>query len=161
AARVSEPVKLKLETMQAGQSFASELVTAYQFDRLCVRALVLLDVDDPEVIRHVPSMPEVPGPDDSPELEMIDKVFPGSELRVVEGVELSDPDAPPGQAALHLWTRLPDSPAHPVASQAVLGYATIGLLIRTALRPHPGLGGDQIHVELSTTVLSHTLTFHE
>src|SRR5262249_31150994 len=145
----------------AGRAFASELVTVWQRDRMCVRSFVLLDVDEPDVIRHQPAMPDVGGPDSSPELAIVDKVFPGSELRVVGGIDTADPDAPVGPAELHLWTRLPGGPEDVVVSQAVLSYATVGFLIRTALRPHPGFGGDLVHARLSTTVLAHTVDFHE
>ena len=45
--------------------------------------------------------------------------------------------------------------------QALLAYATDGFLIGTAMRPHEGIGQALSHVSISTSVLSHTLTFHE
>ena len=45
--------------------------------------------------------------------------------------------------------------------QALLAYATDGFLIGTAMRPHAGIGQSMAHVSISTSVLSHTLTFHE
>jgi acyl-CoA thioesterase II len=42
-----------------------------------------------------------------------------------------------------------------------LAYATDGFLIGTAMRPHEGVGYALAHVTISTSVLSHTLTFHE
>jgi acyl-CoA thioesterase II len=42
-----------------------------------------------------------------------------------------------------------------------LAYATDGFLIGTAMRPHAGIGQSMAHVSISTSVLSHTLTFHE
>jgi acyl-CoA thioesterase-2 len=161
AVRVSEPMELRVETNHVGRSFASDTVSAWQGGRLCVRALVLLDVDDPDVIRHQAEMPDVAGPDASPPLEMTEKVFPGSDLRIVDGVDTGDPDAATGLAELHLWTRLADAADHEVVNQAVIAYATNGFLVRTAMRPHPGVGGDLVHADLSTSVLSHTVTFHE
>jgi acyl-CoA thioesterase II len=161
AARIGEPVALTVEAVHSGRAFATEVVTISQRDRPCVRSIVLLDVDDPEVIRHQTQMPNVAGPEDSPPLAMTDKVFPASELRVVDGVDLANPDAPPGEPALHLWTRCPSASEHRVVNQAILGFATVGFLVRTALRPHPGRGGNQVHRDLSTTVLTHAITFHE
>ena len=34
-------------------------------------------------------------------------------------------------------------------------------MIGTALRPHPGFGQSLAHIEFNTTVLTHTLSFHE
>ena len=45
--------------------------------------------------------------------------------------------------------------------QALLAYATDGFLIGTAMRPHAGIGQSMSHRTISTSVLSHTLTFHE
>ena len=43
--------------------------------------------------------------------------------------------------------------------KAVLAWATDGFLIGTAMRPHDGIGQNRAHVDLSTGVLDHTLTF--
>jgi acyl-CoA thioesterase II len=48
-----------------------------------------------------------------------------------------------------------------VVGQALLAYPTDGFLIGTAMRPHAGIGQSMAHVSISTSVLSHTLTFHE
>ena len=60
-----------------------------------------------------------------------------------------------------MWVRFPGSGATGVAGQALLAYATDGFLIGTAMRPHAGIGQSMAHVSISTSVLSHTLTFHE
>ncbi|HEY6532782.1 MAG TPA: acyl-CoA thioesterase domain-containing protein [Acidimicrobiales bacterium] len=161
AARVSAALELSAETGHSGRSFASETVTALQDGRLCVRSLVLLDIDDSDVIRHSRAMPEVAGPEDSPPFGLVEKVFPGSELRVVGGIDTGDPDLATDAAELHLWTRTRGVPDDEVSNQAVLAYATNGFLVRTALLPHAGLGGNLVHTELSTSVLSHMITFHE
>ena len=82
------------------------------------------------------------------------------EIRVVGGVDISDPDAV-GPAELDVWTRFVGAPDDPAISQALLAFATDGFLIGTAMRPHPGVGQAQAHRTLSTGVISHTLTFHE
>ena len=82
------------------------------------------------------------------------------ELRVVDGVDISDPDAV-GPAELFVWSRFPGAETSGATGQALLAYATDGFLIGTAMRPHAGVGQAMSHVSISTSVLSHTLTFHE
>ena len=57
--------------------------------------------------------------------------------------------------------RFPGAPDDLRTSQALLAYASDGFLIGTAMRPHRGVGQALSHVTISTTVLTHTLTFHE
>ena len=82
------------------------------------------------------------------------------EIRVVGGVDIADPEAV-GPPELLVWSRFPGSDETGVIGQALLAYATDGFLIGTAMRPHPGIGQSMAHVSISTSVLSHTLTFHE
>jgi len=82
------------------------------------------------------------------------------ELRVVGGVDISDPEAV-GPPELFVWVRFPGAEGAGVIGQALLAYATDGFLIGTAMRPHEGVGYALAHVSISTSVLSHTLTFHE
>jgi acyl-CoA thioesterase II len=82
------------------------------------------------------------------------------EIRVVDDVDISDPNAV-GPAELFVWSRFPGSGDVGTAGQALLAYATDGFLIGTAMRPHAGFGQALSHVEFSTSVLTHTLTFHE
>ena len=158
-ARVGAPTELDVETMHDGRSFGSCTVTVWQGDRLCVRALALLDTGDPDLLRHGVEMPKVPDPDESAAGGGM--VFPGGELEIVGGVDTSSPDAPIGPAELFIWTRYADAPDDVAVNQAVLAWATDGLLIGTAMRPHAGIGLDQAHRTISTGVISHTLTFHE
>ena len=82
------------------------------------------------------------------------------EVRVVDGVSLSDPDAV-GPPELFGVEPLPGGGATGAKGQALLAYATDGFLIGTAMRPHEGIGQSMSHVSISTSVLGHTLTFHE
>jgi acyl-CoA thioesterase II len=66
-----------------------------------------------------------------------------------------------GPAELFVWTRFPGAPEDVTTSRALLSYATDGFLIGTAMRPHAGVGQALAHVSISTSVVSHTLTFHE
>ena len=63
--RIDTTTELAIEPMHDGRSFASDTVTAWQRDRLCARFIVLLDADEPDVVRHDIPMPRVPGPDDA------------------------------------------------------------------------------------------------
>ena len=161
AARVSEKTEIALEPLHDGRSFASANATAWQGSRLCARALLLLDAPDPDLIRHAAAAPPVAGPELATPAGVTGLVFPGTELRIVDGVDTWSPDAPVGPPELFAWLRHPGAPADPAAHQAILAWATDGFLIGTALRPHAGLGQSQAHKALSTGVVGHTLTFHE
>ena len=82
------------------------------------------------------------------------------ELAWVGDVDIDDP-ALVGPPELPVWTRVTGSSDDPVVNQALLAYATDGFLIATAMRPHEGVGQALAHRSISTSVLSHTLTFHE
>jgi len=82
------------------------------------------------------------------------------EIRVAGGVDIGDPDAV-GPPDLFVWSRFVAPLTTGTVGQALLAYATDGFLIGTAMRPHAGVGQSMAHVSISTSVLSHTLTFHE
>ncbi len=92
-------------------------------------------------------------------------MYPGTELRIVDGVDLWSVDAPTGPAETFLWAKAPALPDDPGddegVHQAVLAWATDGFLIATALRPHAGIGQHDAHRGLSTGVVGHTIVFHE
>jgi len=161
AARVAAETELALEPIHGGRSFASANVTAWQGERLCARALVLLDAPDADLIRHAAPAPKVAGPEASPDPGPSPLVFPGTELRIVDGVDTWSVDAPTGPAELHAWLRYEKAPDDVATNQAILAWATDGFLIGTAMRPHAGIGQAEAHQTLSTGVVGHTLTFHE
>lgn len=151
------PVEIEVEPMQSGRSFASSTVTISQGDRLCTRALVLLSATEPDLIRHADAATTTSTPESSTPGEHV----PGAwEVRVGDGVDVSDPDAV-GPAELDVWTRFVGAPGDAATDQALLAFATDGFCIGTAMRPHAGVGQSQAHVTLTTGVISHTLTFHE
>jgi acyl-CoA thioesterase len=152
-----QPLDVEVEAMHVGRALASATVTVRQGDRLCTRSLALLSAEEPDLIRHATSAPDVGGPDDAPASHGIGAFW---ELRVVGAVDISDPEAV-GPPELFVWVRFPGSVATGAAGQALLAYATDGFLIGTAMRPHAGVGQAMAHVSISTSVLSHTLTFHE
>jgi len=159
--RIDAATVLDVESIHDGRTFASDTVTAWQGDRLCARFLVLLDVEEPDVIRHDVPAPAVDGPAETPPADEGLLVYPGTELRIVDGVDLWSVDAPTGPAETFLWAKAPALPDDPSVHQAVLAWATDGFLIATALRPHAGIGQDDAHRGLSTGVVGHTIVFHE
>lgn len=156
-ASLEAPLDVEIDVMSSGRAFASAAVTVRQGGKVCTRSLVLLSAVEPDLIRHQDDAPSVGSPADA---------TPSShgagfwEIRTVGGVDIGDPDAV-GPAELDVWTRFPDAPDDPVINQALLAFSTDGFLIGTAMRPHAGVGQSMAHVSISTSVVSHTLTFHE
>jgi len=151
------PLDIDVDVMHSGRAFGSVTVTISQGDRLCTRSLVLLSASEPDLIRHQDPMPAV-----DPPAAATPSGHGGDwwEIRTVGGVDLSDPDAV-GPPELSVWTRFPDAPTDLTTARALLAYATDGFLIGTAMRPHEGVGQALAHVSISTSVITHTLTFHE
>jgi acyl-CoA thioesterase-2 len=150
------PLDIEADVMQAGRTFASASVTISQDGRICTRSLVLLHAPDQDLIEH-----QVPPPAG---LRPEDAVPSGHgtdfwEIRNVDGVDIFDPDAV-GPAVLNVWTRFNGAPPDPLLNQALLGFASDGFLIGTTMRPHAGVGQALAHRTISTSVITHTLTFH-
>jgi acyl-CoA thioesterase II len=161
SASVSSPLEIEVDVIHDGRTMGSHAVTVRQGDRVCAQGLVLRSAGGPDLIRHGPAMPEVDGPDHAPATAQGALLPPGTELRVVGGVDTWDPDSPLGPAELYVWIRLPDTADDPALAQALLAYGTDGFLIGTAMRPHAGIGQNMAHRNIATGVVSHTLTFHE
>jgi acyl-CoA thioesterase len=147
------PLDIEVDPTSRGRSIATTTVTISQEGRVCTRSMVLLSTDEPDVIRHADPAPDLAAPDDGEATEEW-------QIKVVDDVDINDPEAV-GPPELDVWTRFPGAPEDPLLNQALLGFATDGFLIGTAMRPHPGVGQAQAHKTLSTGVLSHTITFHE
>ncbi|MEQ8840282.1 MAG: thioesterase family protein [Acidimicrobiales bacterium] len=158
AARVDADTELLVDTFHGGRSFASHTITAVQGDRICARAQVLTDAGEPDLIEHHDPAPERTPP--AGDGDTGHSVFPGAEFVIADGVDLVDSAAPVGPAELTVWYRSRHTPDDPLVNQAVLAWGTDGFLIGTAMRPHAGMGYDRAHVDLSTGVIGHTLTFH-
>jgi acyl-CoA thioesterase-2 len=152
-----KPLDIDVEAVHTGRALASATVTVRQGERICTRSSVLLSAAEPDLIRHGADAPSVTAPDDLPAGSGEGSFW---ETRIVDGVDLSDPAAV-GPPELFVWVRFPDAVTKGVIAQALLAYATDGFLIATAMRPHDGIGQSMSHVSISTSVLSHTLTFHE
>jgi acyl-CoA thioesterase II len=154
-ASLDEPVTLEVEVMHSGRLYSSATVSVRQGERLCVRALVLLDRADVELARHAAPMPEVPGPDRS--FHPI-RALGGAEVRVVGDVDLNDPATGPPQ--LSVWVRFDGAPAGAALSQALLAFACEPYFFGTALRPHVGLSQALAYREVIPGVITHSLFFH-
>jgi acyl-CoA thioesterase II len=152
------PVELALESMHAGRAWASDTVTAVQGDRLLSRGLVLLNTTEADLIRHAPTMPDVPGPEECAENE-VGAVFPGAEVRPVDR---PDAVAGDGSPVLYCWLRAQESHDSVAANQATTAWSQPGMIIGVALRPHAdAVSLADAHRSISTGVISHTTHFHE
>ena len=157
AGTVSKPVDLDVDVIHSGRALASVSVTARQDDRLLSRGLLLLDAGEPDLIRHSLPMPQVTGPAGAVPLDWAEG---GSQVRIVDGVDLMTPDAT-GEPELFVWTRFDAAPDDAAVHQSLVSWYTDPFLIAAALRPHSGVGQVMAHDTISTGVVTHTLSFHE
>jgi acyl-CoA thioesterase-2 len=156
AGTYSAPIELDVDSMQAGRTWASDTVTAWQGERLLSRGLVLLSGDEPDLIRHQLDMPKVPGPDDLAAGTGLG--FPGSEIRSVEDASATVG----GVASMNFWTRFERPVASVAANQAILSWATNGFMIGLAMRDHAdAVRIEDAHRSISTGVIGHIINFHE
>jgi acyl-CoA thioesterase len=151
------PMELELDAMHAGRAWASDTITAYQGERLLSRGLVLLNTVEPDLMRHSPAMPDVPGPDDSTPNPSI-TVFPGTEARTVDAPDAVGAD---GSPAMYFWMRNQESYDSVAANQAIVAWTEPGFLIGLAMRPHKEINIHDAHSTISTGVISHTAHFHD
>jgi acyl-CoA thioesterase len=157
AATYTDPLELALDTMQAGRAWASHTLTATQNGKLMSRGMVLQNSVEPDIMRHGPAMPKVPGPGGVDEVPML--VFPGAETRPVVDPEATAPDGTPARS---FWLRYPGGLPSVAANQAVLAWCEPGMLIELAMRPHAeAVNIREAHVSISTGVIAHTAHFHE
>jgi acyl-CoA thioesterase II len=156
AGTYAEPIQLEVETFHSGRTWASELVTAWQGDRLLTRSMVLLTSDEPDLIAHQIDHPAgVAGPGEGEPARGI--VFPGAEARTAA----LPSETAAGVPVMCFWTRMPGPVGSLAASQAILAWATNGSLIGLSMRPHRDVVRiEDSHRTLSTGVIGHTLNFH-
>lgn len=152
------PMNLQLEAMHSGRAWGSDTITVTQGERLLSRGLVLLNTVEPDLMRHGPSMPDVPRPGDLPP-DPGALVYPGAETRTIDDAKATAPDGTP---AMYFWMRNPESYESVAANQAILAWSQPGMIIGLAMRPHSDVVsiGDA-HRTISTGVISHTCHFHE
>ena len=152
-----EPLHIHVTPLQDGRTYAALSIAVRQGDRLCTQSVALLHDPEPDFVRYSSDPPSVAGPEDAPSRPA---THPWWELRVVDDVDIQDPDVI-GPPELYVWSRFLDVPAGLAASQAMLAFASDGLLIGTAMRPHKGVGQALAHVAISTSVVAQTVSFHE
>jgi acyl-CoA thioesterase II len=151
-------MELEIDSIHAGRAWATDTITAWQGDRLLSRGLVLLNTVEPDLMRHMPAMPDVPGPDAANPNPSI-TVFPGAEARMVDAPDALGAD---GSPAMYFWTRNPESYDSVAANQAVVAWTQPGFIIGLAMRPHAAsVDIADAHTSISTGVISHTAHFHE
>ena len=153
---VAGPAGIVVEPMHEGRNIASVTVSFVQHGRTCARCLVLLDVDEPDLVRWQIPMPDVEPPDPA---DATPHALTAPETIVVDDVDINDPELV-GPATLQLWVRFPEAPPDDAVQRALLAHTTDGWLIATAMRPHPNLGQAMAHTEVSTGVLTQSLSFH-
>jgi acyl-CoA thioesterase II len=150
-------MELQLDAIHAGRAWASDTITAYQGERLLSRGLVLLNAVEPDLMRHSPTMPDVPGPDASTPNPSI-TVFPGTESRLVD---LPDAVSADGSPVMSFWMRHTESYDSVAANQALIAWCQPGFIIGLAMRPHKEINIADAHTSISTGVISHTAHFHD
>jgi acyl-CoA thioesterase len=152
------PMELQLESMHSGRAWGSDTITATQGGRLLSRSLVLLNTIEPDIMRHGPTMPDVPAPGDLP-TDAGALVYPGVETRTVDDAKATTPDGAP---AMYFWMRNPDSYDSVATNQAILSWCQPGMIIGLAMRPHADVVNiGEAHRTVSTGVIAHTCHFHE
>jgi acyl-CoA thioesterase-2 len=158
AGSAAAPVELDVAALHDGRSLGTLSVTARQGSRVLAPGLALMDIGEPDVIRHQPPMPAVPDADEVPAAELLAEE--GTELRVVGNVDLRTA-AVTGPPELRVWARFDTGHVDQAVHQALLSWWTDPFLIGAAMRPHEGFGQGQAHKTLSTGVLTQTVNFHE
>jgi acyl-CoA thioesterase len=153
----THPLEIDVEAVQEGRTFSSFLISVHQGDRVCAQSVAMLHDPDSDLIRHGGDLPPVDPPEN---LRPRTGGHDWWELRVVDDVDLQDPDDV-GPAEVNIWSRFSEVPDEPSADQALLAFASDGFLISTAMRPHRGIGQAMAHYTISTTVVAQTISFHE
>jgi acyl-CoA thioesterase II len=158
AGTYEHPMELRAETTHAGRTFGSSTITAFQGDRLLSRGLLLMNSDEPDLVRHGPMSPVRPAPE-TLDPDVVSLGFPGSETRTVPGSEAVGPDGTPEKC---FWLRCEGGDGSVAATQAMLAWSQPGELIGLALRAHADeVSIEDAHVTLSTGVIAHTVHFQE
>ncbi len=150
-------VVFDLDVVHRGRTFAGALVAVSQGDRRCASVNVLLDTAIPDVIRHAAVLPPVGSPADAVPYDM---PLEGRELRMVGTRDPNEPHEV-GPPILDAWLRYRPVPSRDDLCRALIAHFTGHLSISTTMRPHRGVGTALSHGELSTAVMSISITFHD
>ena len=102
-------------------------------------------------------MPDLPGPYESPLLDM--GVW-GRDLREVDGSYRAR-SGEVGPAEVDVWARFREAPGEQYQHQALLAQATTHWTIAAAMRPEEGMSEADAHRTVSTGPLSISIAFHD
>lgn len=151
------PLWLDVDVTHQGRNFGGAVVTVGQADRRCASVNMLLDTPTDDVIRHASGPPPVVPPAGAIGYDM---PMVGRELRLVGTVDPNDPDEV-GPPVLDAWLRYRPVPSRDDLTRALLAHFTGHLSISTTMRPHRGVGTALAHREISTAVMSLTVSYHD
>lgn len=157
AASFHSSLDIDVAVLRKGRTVTSVQVAISQGGKLCCSGMALLDSGVEDALRHASPIPALPGPYDSPQLDMS---VEGRDLREVDGSyrvragEVGPPE-------VNVWARFRRCPPARYLRQALLAQATTHWTIAAALRPAEGLSEADAHVTLSTGPLAASITFHD
>jgi acyl-CoA thioesterase len=155
--RVSEQTRVLWDEIHSSQNFASVSMKFLQKDRPIAAVQLFLHVPDLDMVRHGPAMRHERDPE-GPNSRIED--YGAVKYSWPADIDIRDAEAT-GPAELPLWMRYSSPPAGEPFHQALLAFGTIFQFIGTALRPHRGFSTGQAHGKLSTSPMTHGLSFHE
>jgi acyl-CoA thioesterase II len=154
-AGLDAPLWFEVEVMHSGRLYCSASVSVSQGDRLCARALVLLDTADEELATH-----SVPAPGaQHPDVGGRRSAWGAAEICVVGDVDLGDLTAS-GPPELLVWARFEGAPSGDGLNRGLLAYASEPYFFGAALRPHAGLSQSLAYTSIVPAVITHAVTFH-
>ena len=151
------PVTFDVAILHNGRSFAHEVVTVRQEERVCAAVQLLLDVPQPDLVRHGAAPARSTSPDDAIPVSM---PLAGRELRLV-GVRDPNDAKHTGPPLLDAWLRYDLVPDRDDLAKALLSHFTGHLSISTTLRAHAAVGTEMAHKTISTAVMAIDVVFHE
>jgi acyl-CoA thioesterase-2 len=151
------PLWFDVDITHRGRTFAGATVTVGQVDRRCATVSLLLDVVQPDVIRHASAPPAVGRPVDAIEVSM---PMVGRQLRLVGVADPNDPDEV-GPPVLDAWVHFDPVPERADLARALIAHFTGHLSISATMRGHAGIGTGQAHHAVSAAVMTIGVTFHE
>lgn len=157
AASFDAPLDLDVDVLRRGRTVSAVDVKITQDSTLRCAGMALLDAGSDDVLRSAAPMPDVPGPDESP---LLDMAVNGRELREVRGSYAANRDEV-GPAEVHVWARFRRAPAAQYQHQALLAQATTHWTIAAALRPRHGITEGDAHITISTGPLTAAIAFHD
>ena len=157
AADANERVAIELDALTSGKTFSAFAAHVEQAGRRCASGTLLLGGPARDVIRHVETATDVPGPYEAVPYDM---GVTGRDLRVVDATYTDDPDAPVGPPSIDAWVRFRAVPDDPALHAGLLAQFTGHMSIAAALRPHAGVGQREAHRTISTAINAIAISFH-